>query len=338
MGDGEAGGKPCLEHLKRYRDQMMRVVDRRYTAWTKAPVAIAAILFCTARPAGAQAPAARIINVTSESARGWTPSIAQQDLAKKTAEAFFEALDSGNPRLAYALLSEPNQKDRPLAVVAEELSKFRALSGSVKERRFLKTTWTKDPAKAPAPGVYVAIDLLTRFEGIDWHCGYIVLYQAPSREDFRVARQQDAFMDNATAKSIRDKGSMPGVEEIWSRVSASCPNYPKELAPLPEAQASAIGYPTVAAALKDLQSRKGVAFTQENGWTIATDVASRTIWSFAPAGYPAYPSAIKRQVVESGGSVSLQMKIHCEASKAICDDLVRSFQTLNDKALGASQK
>jgi hypothetical protein len=98
--------------------------------------------------------------------------------------------------------------------------------------------------------------------------------------------------------------------------------------PLPEAPGSSIGYPTVAAALEALRARPGVVFTIENGWTIATDEAAYTIWSFARQGYPAYPAVVKRQVVRRGTTIGTEMNVLCEATKAACDDLVRTFAQL----------
>jgi hypothetical protein len=102
--------------------------------------------------------------------------------------------------------------------------------------------------------------------------------------------------------------------------------------PLPEQPGSSIGYPSVEAALAALHARHDVSFSIENGWTIATDTATRTIWSFAPNGSPAYPTAVKRQVVEREGVVSINMDVLCGASKTACDDVVRTFRAINERA------
>jgi hypothetical protein len=99
--------------------------------------------------------------------------------------------------------------------------------------------------------------------------------------------------------------------------------------PLPEASNSTIGYPDVATALAALRSRSDITFRDQNGWTIAIDEKARTIWSFSPKGYPAYPAVVRRQVVPRGNGSSITMSIHCEAEKAQCDDLVRTFARMN---------
>jgi len=103
----------------------------------------------------------------------------------------------------------------------------------------------------------------------------------------------------------------------------------REGKPLPEVSGDVIEYTSVAAALQALQARPDVHFSTENGWTIATDEAHHTIWSFAPRGYPAYPAVVKRFVVPRKTGSIVNMNVYCEASKDACDDLVRTFSRMN---------
>ena len=96
---------------------------------------------------------------------------------------------------------------------------------------------------------------------------------------------------------------------------------------------SGIGYPSVAAALKDLHSKPEVIFREEGGWIIAEDRSHYTLWSFATESDPAYPSAVKRTAVqEAGGSVTMNMNILCEAKQDACDKLAADFNELNERA------
>jgi hypothetical protein len=309
----------------------------RFRRWSGIVWALALLAAVAPASAADQPAGARVVNVTSDSAQGWTPSVEQERVAAKTVDAFLAALDGGRPAEAYAMLNDVNRREQSLASFSADLARFNKLAGPVRERRVLKITWTKDSPRAPFPGTFVAIDLLSRFEGVDRHCGYIVLHQAPTAADFRVTRREDAFIDNATAARITKTGKAPTVEALWADLSANCPNYPRELAPLPE-QSGSIGYASVADALAALRAQPGVTFAAERGWTIATDRAAQAIWSFAPADHAAYPSAVKRQVVDNGGKVSVEMKVLCQASKAACDDLVREFDALNAAALGGSRR
>ncbi|CAN5407535.1 hypothetical protein BH10PSE4_BH10PSE4_17590 [soil metagenome] len=295
--------------------------------------AFAAILLSTTistTPVHAQTPAVdapRQVNVTSDSAFGWIPSREQEAAAADAATTFLGARDRGMAPDAYALLADKNQGQMPYVEFSQDLARFNTEAGAVIERRIVTTTWTKDSPTAPVPGVYAALDLVSRFERIDRHCGFLILYQAPTGGSFRVMRQEDNYIDNATAKRM----SKAEIETTWARLSARCPNYAvaETQAPLPEQPGSSIGYPSVAAALAGLHKRTAVKFSTRDGWTVAIDTTSMAIWSFPPRGHPAYPAAVKREAVQEGANASLRMNVLCEAAKAPCDDLVRTFQQMN---------
>ena len=275
------------------------------------------------------------INVTTDSSSGWLPSQQQITEVQKIAEAFVTARNSGNSENAYALLADFNRENQPFRSFADGISNFNSKAGSAIELRFVKTTWTKNPAQAPVAGVYAALDFVGRYTNIDRYCGYLVLYQAPSGDSFRVMREEYVFLDNATAISMARQSSPATVEDVWAKASANCPGYhgskvaAQSLEPLPEANGS-FEYPTVEAALAALHAKSGVVFSTFRGWTIANDEAAQAIWSFPPPVHPAYPSAVKRQVKgRAGGGSEIDMKVLCAASKSVCDDLVRSFEQLN---------
>lgn len=299
-------------------------------------IAIGIMAFgAAASPATAQE-ARREVNVTTDSAPGWIPSPVLEQDAQSAALVYLADIDSGRYAQAHAKLDRLNRQES-LADFSARLKAFNAGAGPVKERRVVKVTWTKDPANAPARGVYAAIDLRSRFENIDRHCGYIVLYQRPAGGAFSVMRTEDYLIGNAAAAGL----PAGEVDRAWARISANCPDYPAEAAaqaPLPEVEGQPVGYPTVAAALDALRSKQGVTIMTRDGWTIADDSAERTIWSFTPAGNPAHPSAVKRQVEDRNGTASLSMSVQCEASKSACDDLVRSFQALNEQMVQSLKK
>lgn len=108
--------------------------------------------------------------------------------------------------------------------------------------------------------------------------------------------------------------------------------------PAPEVSESPIDYPSVAAAQADLKGRPDVQTSAQGDWTIIVQQQPRALWSFPDARHPAYPAAVRREVVTGpDGKVYVRMQVLCEASKHACDDLVRSFQALN-KQIGASGK
>lgn len=301
---------------------------------------IATVLAALATSAGAATiwPAATTppqINTTTDSAAGWLPSDEQIAGVRKTAEDYLAAEDSGRPSEAYALFADLHRQHFPFAEFSKTILKFNAQAGPVKERRIVTVTWTKDPAQSPAPGVYAALDLVSRFANVDRHCGFLILYQPPFGGAFGIMREESNFLDNATARSVEKQRSQAAVDAAWSQLSAHCPNYAAPAPPIPEQGKSTIGYPTVAAALGGLHSKAGVVFSTKNGWTIAEEATPFTLWSFAPSTDPAYPAVAKRQVVSDGAGSDIQMEILCEASKAACDNLVRQFDQMNAK-IGAS--
>lgn len=278
------------------------------------------------------------VNVTSESPPGWTPTPEQIQSAQKVALDYFAMRDRGDAKESYELMTSEFRDDESLSSYSKSMKQFYSIAGILKERRVTKNSWTKDSPKAPRPGVYVAVDFVGQFAQIDRYCGYLILYQPPAGGEFRVMRNQDVYMTNAVARTIEQRNSKAEVENAWRRTSANCPNYsPEEAgsvatddsAPLPEVQGDTIGYASPSAAMAALKAKEGVEFSIVNGWAVATDNAARTVWSFAPEGYPAYPSVVKRQVIEKDGGSELSMKVLCLADKKPCDDLVRTFLKMN---------
>lgn len=86
------------------------------------------------------------------------------------------------------------------------------------------------------------------------------------------------------------------------------------------------GYKDTASALAALKAKPGVQFRQQDGWTIATDEAERSIWSFTPPGSPAYPAAVRRRIIQKDGAAHVELSGVCEAAKDACDALMRGFQ------------
>jgi hypothetical protein len=100
--------------------------------------------------------------------------------------------------------------------------------------------------------------------------------------------------------------------------------------PLPESPNSDIGYESPAAALAALRAKPSVSIQEQSDWIIASDQDENTLWSITAASHPAYPTAVKRIIVERNGAIFLDMRVLCGASKAACDHVVRQFLELND--------
>jgi hypothetical protein len=165
------------------------------------------------------------INVTSDSSAGWTPEVGQRQLAIQVVQTFLNALDSGRDVEAYDMQTEAMKHYQTAAQFSHDAQKFRTTAGPAKAWRILKVTWTKDPAQAPFPGVYAAVDITGEFANVDRNCGYIVLYQASANDAFSIMRRENNYMENATAQKIAKEQSADAVERIWGHLSQHCPNY-----------------------------------------------------------------------------------------------------------------
>lgn len=110
-----------------------------------------------------------------------------------------------------------------------------------------------------------------------------------------------------------------------------------QASPLPEVEHSKIEYNSPAEALAALQSKPDVEISVQGGWTIAYEVASHVIWSFAPRSHASYPSVVKRAIVKRDGAVFVDMDVECPASKETCDELVREFVHLNERMRSSMQ-
>lgn len=81
--------------------------------------------------------------------------------------------------------------------------------------------------------------------------------------------------------------------------------------------------------LSQLKSDGETLIRMERDWTVATSNKLRVIWSFPPEQHPAYPSFVKREVIEKDGSVYMETSVRCGAEKIECDKLVKDFIELN---------
>jgi hypothetical protein len=97
-----------------------------------------------------------------------------------------------------------------------------------------------------------------------------------------------------------------------------------------QADNGGVGYPSPAAAMQALRSRPDVVFWVNNGWTVAQEKSTGTIWSFAPESDPSYPSVAKRELIREAGAWSVKTNILCGATQSACNKLAADFKKLDD--------
>ena len=101
----------------------------------------------------------------------------------------------------------------------------------------------------------------------------------------------------------------------------------------PPTAAARLDFPSVAAALKDVEARdgNGTIVTRSEGWTIVNEPMAAAQWSFVPEGHYAYPAVVRRVIKRSQGNTTVETASLCEASRESCDKLLVEFASLNDR-------
>jgi hypothetical protein len=101
--------------------------------------------------------------------------------------------------------------------------------------------------------------------------------------------------------------------------------------PAPD-QTRDITYGSPEAALESLRLTEGVTIREENDWFVVTDASEQTIWSLTQRTHPAYPTIVKRSIVDGGETLIMDMRVNCGAEKSICDMVVQQFQAGDEAA------
>jgi hypothetical protein len=80
-----------------------------------------------------------------------------------------------------------------------------------------------------------------------------------------------------------------------------------------------ISYSTLEEAIEALRAKPGVTFREQDGWIVAEDPEGPVAWLLTPPGHPAYPSIVKRAIVNRDDGAYFETHIRCLASKDVCD-------------------
>jgi hypothetical protein len=186
---------------------------------------IAALIADTRATTNSGSNAPRSVFVTTDSAPGWTPTIDEENAVTALTQRYLAAKDAGQYADAYAMLDGGLTALQPLSQFQAAGAAFNTQAGTVIDHRILRITWTKDPAQAPRPGIYAAVDIASRYANVDRDCGYLVLYQAHASDPFSIVREENNFLTNASAAAIEQQRSRAGLDQLWMQLSANCPNY-----------------------------------------------------------------------------------------------------------------
>lgn len=228
--------------------------------------------------------------------------------------AYFQAMARADYAQSYAMLTPVMQSHFTPERWASLGAEFQALRGEQYERTRTATTWLLDPPDSAGPGLYAIIDFRGRSDNAPEQLEYLIWYRPPGESEFRLLRH----------------------EQNLGNMQPSAATKPPSSPPLEEAAkgGSDIGYATVAEAREGLARKRGATTTDTpEGWRIVVEKKPEAVWSFAPAGHPAFPSVVRRAAVKRKGGTYIEMSAICEADKAACDRLIREFQAMNQKAI-----
>jgi hypothetical protein len=167
----------------------------------------------------------RVINVTTDSERGWLPTEPLEAEALSTLQTYFRALDNGDARALWNLATDGLKGLTTFDEFKSSNKKTRKDLGRLTRLDVLQVTWTKDPANAPAPGIYVAFDISGQFTKSKRQCGYVVLFKANPNDPFRLARIENNYFTDGLVRKLTKEKSPAEVDRMWSKLSAYCPNY-----------------------------------------------------------------------------------------------------------------
>jgi Protein of unknown function (DUF4019) len=167
----------------------------------------------------------REINLTANSEPGWVPSSQLEEQATTVATKYFKNFDAGKFDNAYAMLAKVFQQNASREQFIGYGEKVARDTVGLTSRTFTKITWTKDPSNGPFKGIFAAIDFIGEYVKAKRNCGYIVLYQAPKEEGFKVLRIENNYLTDAIADQILKTKSQKTLDQLWAQMSGSCPNY-----------------------------------------------------------------------------------------------------------------
>jgi Protein of unknown function (DUF4019) len=128
----------------------------------------------------------------------WRPTAELEKAIELLTYTYFSWKDARNYKQAYALLSTTT----PFEQWQSSAEKFNSQAGEVRSRKIKKITWYKDPAHAPQPGLYAAVDFAGQFVNVDTHCGYVVWHQGPKDSSFRLVREEENFIPKEIGQKL----------------------------------------------------------------------------------------------------------------------------------------
>jgi hypothetical protein len=78
---------------------------------------------------------------------------------------------------------------------------------------------------------------------------------------------------------------------------------------------------------------------QEQGqWTVLIDAQDNSMWWFARPSNPAFPTAVRRHIVERDGDQILERSTLCGAAAEACETMRKQFQEEDERVRDLQQR
>lgn len=244
-------------------------------------------------------------------AADYTPTQAEADEIQRSSERYLGHLDRGEYAEAHAMYSEEMRALAPFDEWRDHGRASRAAWGALERRDRANITWYLDPPNAPRPGLYVAVDYVSRYAGLAQHTEYLIWYRAGAGSGFELTRHETNAVDKpSAAKGAAHPGAAPG----------------------------RIPYPNVETARTALLARDDIRRREIDGWLIIEVPTEYAIWSFTPSTHPAHPAMVLRAPIERDGKIVLALDVMCGAAKPTCDALVQDHKSLSARMAEEMQR
>lgn len=232
----------------------------------------------------------------------YVPKAADSAEIQRLSSRYFKHVDRKEYDAAYAMFSDEMRAMAPLQEWRTLMREEPLNWGVLEQREQANVTWYNDPPNAPRPGLYVAVDYVSRYANLAQHTEFLVWYREREGMPFTLTRHET----NAVDKMSASKGATH-----------------------PAAKPGRIPYPNVETARAALLARDDILRREVDGWTVIEVPSEHAVWSFTPTTHPAHPSMILRAPFERDGTLSLGLDVMCSATKPVCDALVEEFKVIN---------
>ena len=112
------------------------------------------------------------------------------------ATEWLDLLDAGKAEESFNLLTPLFKANLTADEWRNSVIERKAQLGKLLSRKLKRVVWYENPANAPLPGTYVAVEFDSEYERTDKHFQYIMLHSQHG-EPFRVMRHQSTVLGKA---------------------------------------------------------------------------------------------------------------------------------------------